>query len=303
MKEIVELKTVLDMLRFGMTQCYMNDIFLGHGTDSMWDEVLALVLYGLHLPYHTDPVVLQAHLTYAEKEAIIELFHRRIHERKPVAYLTNEAWFAGLSFYVDERVIIPRSPIAELIEQRFAPWVDVGQVNRILDLCTGSGCIAIACALAFPEAQVSAADISHDALVVAQRNCMKHQVDEQVALYESNLFSHIPHKNYDIIVSNPPYVSAAELSTLPKEYSYEPLSALQADDQGLAVVESILLQAKNYLSPQGVLILEVGSSAALLMKRYPHVEFMWFNFERGGDGVFLLTRDQLVAWEPYTGSC
>jgi ribosomal protein L3 glutamine methyltransferase len=234
-------------------------VCFGHGTASALDEAAALVLHTVHQPYNLSEFYLTSVLTNAERQAIVDIVHRRIQERIPAAYLTHEAIFAGLSFYVDERVLVPRSPIAELIEQRFAPWVEEDNIIRILDLCTGSACIAIGCAYAFHNALVDAVDLSKDALDVAHINVEKHSMEDTVTLYESDLFQQLPSARYDIIVSNPPYVSTLEWT----------------------------------LAEQGILIIEVGSSAETLQSIFPDVPFYWLDFERGGDGIFLLTAEQV----------
>jgi len=232
-------------------------------------------------------------LTIEERKRVVQLFKQRIEQRKPVAYLTHEATFAGLSFYVDERVLVPRSPIAELIEQRFDPWVDEEQVFNVLDLCTGSACIAIACAYAFPEAQVDAVELSDDALEVASINLENHDLTEYLGLYQSDLFNQLPKKQYDIIVSNPPYVAIKEWEELPAEYHNEPEMGFTGGTSGLDLVIRILADADEYLTKQGVLIIEVGSSAETLQQLFPEIPFYWLEFERGGDGVFLLTAEQV----------
>lgn len=227
------------------------------------------------------------------KKHLVKLLSRRIHDKVPVPYLTNKAYFCELPFYVDERVLIPRSPIAELIKQQFAPWLVAERVHRVLDLCTGSGCIAIACCYAFPEAIVDAVDISPEALAVAAINCQQHEVGELVNLIESDCWDNVPKQRYDLIVSNPPYVGKAEMQTLPAEYYHEPKLALETDKNGLAIVEKILAKAHDYLTEDGVLVVEVGNSDQALEETFPNVPFTWLEFEHGGHGVFLLTQQQL----------
>ena len=286
------LNTVSDYLNWGIARAKEAQIYLGHGTDDLWDEVLMIVLHVLKIPQTADIEVLQQVVPQKQGEMIVDLLKRRIEERLPAAYLIQEAWFAGLPFYVDPRVIIPRSPIAELIESEFQPWIKSKNVLNILDLCTGSACIAIACAKAYPHAKVDAVDLCVDALAVAEKNVKKHKVGRRVNLIQSDMFKQLPKKTYDIIVSNPPYVSEAELSSLPAEYYHEPRKAFYADDNGLRFAEEILFKAKEFLSPHGILVVEVGNSADALQERYPHIPFIWLDFERGGDGVFLLTADQ-----------
>jgi ribosomal protein L3 glutamine methyltransferase len=247
----------------------------------------------LYQPYNLAEAYLDTVLTMNERQAVVDIIDKRINERIPAAYLTNEAIFAGLSFYVDDRVLIPRSPIAELIEQRFSPWVDEDQVGRILDLCTGSGCIAIACAYAFPDALVDAVDLSADALTVAEINIENHQVPDSVTLYQSDLFKNLPAALYNVIVSNPPYVCHEEWEQLPREFRAEPDMGFKGGDTGLDIVLRILADADDYLAEQGILIVEVGSSAETLQNTFPDVPFYWLDFERGGDGVFLLTAEQV----------
>ncbi len=293
---IEALSTVRDFIRWGASRFVEAGLFCGHGTANALDEAAALVLYTLHLPYDLPADYFACALTAAERERVAHLIEQRISLRKPAAYLTHEASFAGLSFYVDERVLVPRSPIAELIEQRFSPWLDSVHVTDILDLCTGSGCIAIACAYAFPEAAVDAADISRDALEVAEINIKRHGVENCVRAVESNLYDHLGQRRYDLIVSNPPYVNATEWQALPAEYHAEPKLGLEAGETGLDCIHRILRDAADHLKPEGILVVEVGSSAKALQAAYPDVAFYWLDFERGGEGVFLLTSEQVSAF-------
>ncbi len=291
-----ELQTLRDVLRWATSQFNAAELFYGHGNADAFNDALQLILHSLHLPATEFPEMFaDARLTHAEKEAIAELLHRRIVERVPVPYLTHEAWFAGMPFYVDNRVLIPRSPFAELIQDNFLPWVSEPEnVTSILDMCTGGGCIAIACAEAFPEANVDAIDISSDALAVAQINIEKHALNDRVNAIQSDLWSALTTQKYDLIVSNPPYVGADEMATLPKEYRHEPVSALEAADNGLALVQQILCNAAKFMTPQGHLFVEVGNSDLAVMARWPDIEFLWLNFEYGGHGVFTLDYEQCV---------
>ncbi len=289
-----------DLIRWGASRFTEAKLAFGHGTDNALDEAAALAFHSVHLRHDLPAAYLDARLTGTEKEAIFALFQRRISERLPAAYLVGESWFAGHAFYVDPRVVIPRSSIAELIEQHFHPWLEFDRVLRILDLCTGSGCIAIACAHAFPEAEVDGVDISPDALAVAARNVAQHDLAARVKLHQSDLFAALdPGKRYDLIVSNPPYVSPAEMAHLPEEYRHEPSLGLDGGGgDGLALVMRILADAWQFLTRDGVLIVEVGASAPALIRRLPQVPFTWLEFERGGDGVLLLTGQQLHEFRP-----
>lgn len=288
-----KLPTIRQMIDTVFQALSNSQLTYGHGTDNPWDEAIALVLQAMHLPFNANDKILDRPLTETESQTILSLLDRRIREKIPLAYLTHEAYFAGMSFYVDERVLIPRSPIAELIDNSFAPWIKTENVAAILDMCTGSGCIAIACAKMFPHAKVDAVDLSDEALAVAAINIAKYQVVDKVSLIKSNLFADVPAKQYDIIVSNPPYVSHKEMGALPKEYIHEPDLALRAGDDGLEFVLCILRQAANYLSDHGILIVEVGKAQYALEQRLPKVPFLWFEFEHGGEGVFMLTAKQL----------
>ncbi len=290
---INQLSTMGDFVRWGASRFNEAGLTFGHGTDNALDESFYLVTYALHLPHEIPPYMVETKLSQKEKTAVCELLNKRVNTRLPAAYLTNEAWFAGLPFYVDERVLVPRSPIAELIEAGYEPWIDASRVEDIVDLCTGSACIAIASALAFPHATIDATDISADALQVAQKNIETHNVGDQVNLHEGDLFQGLEGRCYDVIVSNPPYVDAEDMGTLPKEYHHEPELALAAGEDGLDIVRRILKQAGKHLKPGGLLIVEVGNSAAALIDTYPDAPFTWLEFERGGFGVFLLTEEQL----------
>ena len=293
MSEVSELKTIRDLIRWAVSRFQEANLYFGHGTETAWDEAFALILHSLHLPHTMDPSFLDARLTVNEREKLHRLIQTRIDERIPVPYLTHEAWFAGLPFYVDERVLIPRSPLAESIANNFAPWIDIETVGSILDLCTGSGCIAIACALAYPGCSVDASDINEEALAVAKMNVLRHQVEDQVTLIHSDLFSAIPHKKYDLIISNPPYVDAEDMADLPAEYRHEPKLALAAGGDGLDVVTRILRDALPYLSDNGTLIVEVGNSEFALAEKYPMIPFIWLEFQNGGGGIFLLSAADL----------
>jgi ribosomal protein L3 glutamine methyltransferase len=266
----------------------------GHGTDNARDDAAALIWHVLRLPVAARPGVYARPVSRRALAQIDALLERRIRERIPVVYLTRRCWFAGLSMYVDERVLIPRSPIAELIENGFAPWIEQARVRRILDLGTGSGCIAIACARAFPAARVDAVDISSDALAVARRNINRHRLQGRVRARRSDHFAALRRASYDIIVSNPPYVGRRELRGLPDEYRHEPQLALAAGADGLDSVRIILRGAAAHLRPGGILIVEVGNSEAALRRAFPRLPFIWLTFERGGGGVFVLRHEQLA---------
>lgn len=295
-----ELKTLRDFLRWTTSRFHEAGLFYGHGNDDAFNEASQLVLSSLHLPVHELPeLFLDARLSKAEKAQLLEQVQKRIEDRIPLPYLTHEAWFAGLPFYVDERVLIPRSPFAELIDQQFQPWLtEAEQVHRILDLCTGSGCIAIALAMAFEDAEVDAVDISAEALAVANINIDKHQMQGQVNAIQSDCWQALEAaQQYDLIVTNPPYVGADEMAGLPEEYRHEPASALEAADNGLALVEEILLKAADYLTENGLLFVEVGNSDLAVDEKWPEMDFLWLDFEHGGHGIFMLDKAQCLTFQ------
>ncbi len=295
---IDELHTLADFVRWGASQFNKNDLYFGHGTDNGVDEAIALVLFALNLPHSLPETLWHSRLTYPEKNNIVELFQKRIQQRIPVAYLTNKAWFAGLDFYVDQRVLVPRSPIAELIQQSFTPWVDPEKIHRVLDLCTGSGCIAIAGAIfAFPNAEIDAVDISSEALEVTRQNIESYGLSEKVHAVHSDLFTNLHGIHYDLIVCNPPYVDEVALKNMPTEYHHEPQIGLEAGKDGLFFVRQILYEAVQHLNPSGILIVEVGASQAALEASYPNIPFTWLEFKHGGEGVFLLTAEQLQTYD------
>jgi len=278
---------------FGVEQALASELYYGHGTDNAYDDIRWLLTASLALPFEEEGEAWTRPLLEMEKQTLRDALERRILENTPVPYIIHMSPFCGIPFYVDERVLIPRSPIAELIEVGFQPWVEPEQVQQVLDLCTGSGCIAMACAYAFPQAKVDATDLSDEALAVAQINRGRLELESQVQLIASDCWQNVPEKSYDIIVSNPPYVGDAEMDTLPQEYRHEPDMALRAPENGLAIVEQILAHAHRYLSDTGILVVEVGNSDEALQQAYPEVPFLWLEFARGGHGVFLLTAEQL----------
>ena len=287
-----DLHSIKDYLRWAYSCFNRADVFYGHGQDNGWDEALQLVLSALHLPLDVPDDLFDGRLALSEKLAIIHLIKERLGRRVPVAYLTNSAWFCGLEFYVDERVLIPRSPIGELIQQGFGGLLK-NSPKRILDMCTGSGCIAIACAEQFSEAEVDAVDLSFEALDVAEFNIERHQLTHRVFPIQSDLFTQLPQDQYDLIVTNPPYVDQDDIEDMPEEFRHEPMLALEAGEDGLVLVKRILAQAGEYLTKNGVLICEVGNSMVHLIEQYPTVPFKWIEFKQGGDGVFALTKPQL----------
>ena len=290
---VSELHTLQDVIRWTVSRFNAANILYGHGTDNAWDEAVQLILPTLYLPIDVPPHVLNSRLTTSERMRVVERVVKRINERTPTAYLTNKAWFCGLEFFVDERVIVPRSPIGELIQAEFQPWL-IEEPTRIMDLCTGSGCIAIACAHVFPDAEVDAVDISIDALQVAEINVQEHGLEQQVFPIRSDLFRDLPKEKYNVIVSNPPSVDEENMNSLPEEFTHEPALGLAAGTDGLKLVRRILANAPDYLTEKGFLICEVGNSMVHMMDQYPHIPFTWLEFENGGHGVFMLTREQML---------
>lgn len=292
------LTTIQDFIRWGASRFSKAGLFFGHGTDNALDEAAHLVLSALSMPPDLPASYRDCRITEDERLVILDLLDRRIQERLPAAYLTHQAWFAGLEFYVDESVLVPRSPLAELVETGFGPWVNPDYIARVLDLCTGSGCIGIAAATYLPDADIDLADISPGALAVAARNLAAHGLEDRVRVVESDLFAGLGQQRYDVIVTNPPYVAAAELAALPAEYHREPRLGLDGGTNGLDLVLRILVEAPRYLNQDGTLIVEVGKSAKTLEALFPEIPFMWIEFERGGEGVFLLERARLLEYQP-----
>jgi ribosomal protein L3 glutamine methyltransferase len=288
-----QLQTILDLIRYGASRFNAAGLTFGHSYDNALDEATQLTLHALHLPHDLNPVYGQARVTEAEKEDVLMLFIRRIEERMPAAYLTGEAWFAGLSFKSDRRALVPRSPIAELIEDGFEPWLGGREVRRALDLCTGSGCIAIAMAHHNPDWHVDGVDLSDDALALARENEQRLHVDN-VRFLKSDLFSALQGEHYDLIVGNPPYVTDAETDALPREYSYEPEIGLRAGADGLDLALKILRDAPLHLTDDGLLICEVGEAEKALVKLLPELPLAWIEFKVGQMGVFVAERHDLV---------
>ena len=293
-----ELATIIDFIRYGASRFGEAGLSFGHSYDNALDEATHLVLQALHLPHDLSPAYGQARLTAGERQRVLALFDRRVDERAPVAYLTGKAWFAGLEFVSDRRALVPRSPIAELIQAGFSPWLDDREVARALDLCTGSGCIGIAMASYNPDWQVDLVDISDDALSLARENIEYQDVAARVRAIRSDLFSGVAGEKYDLIVSNPPYVTEDEFAALPAEYAHEPKLGLTAGDDGLDFALRILAEAPDHLGDDGVLIVEVGESERALVERLPEVPFNWVEFAVGAMGVFVLDRADLVAHAP-----
>lgn len=289
-----ELSTLRDLMRFAVSRFNEAGIFFGHGSDNAWDEAAYLLLHSLHLPVDQLDPYMDARLTGAERTSALETIRRRISERLPAAYLTKEAWLGDFRFYVDERVIVPRSHIAELLREQLSPWVnDPWAVERVLDMCTGSGCLAILAADAFPEAAVDAVDLSPDALAVARINVEDYGLDERIRLIQSDAFFAIPDEKYDIIISNPPYVNAESMAGLPEEYRREPDMALASGEDGLDFVRTLLTEAAQHLNPDGILVVEIGHNKDELERAFPRLSFVWLDTSAGDRFVFMLRRKDL----------
>ncbi|APX75106.1 50S ribosomal protein L3 glutamine methyltransferase [Achromobacter insolitus] len=289
-----ELLTLRDLIRYGVSRLNGAQVALGHGSDNAWDEAVYLTLHALHLPLDTLEPFLDARVLSEERNRVLELIDRRVTEHLPAAYLTNEAWLRGHRFYVDQRVIVPRSPIAELLDEGLAPWVqDALAVENVLDMCTGSGCLAILSALAFPYAHVDAVDVSPDALEVARRNVDDYGLADRLDLHESNLFDSVPPCQYDVIICNPPYVNSGSMDALPQEYRHEPQLALAGGDDGMDLVRRILEAAPRFLRPEGVLVLEIGHERDFFEAAFPQLSPVWLDTEQASDQLLLLTREQL----------
>ncbi|MDH3400883.1 MAG: 50S ribosomal protein L3 N(5)-glutamine methyltransferase [Chromatiales bacterium] len=287
--------TVEELVRLAALELEKSGVFFGHGTDNPLDEAAMLVFHVMELDHAQADLSYSLEVPEDKRRQVEELLARRISERIPAAYLTGEAWFCELDFYVDERVLVPRSPIAELIQDEFSPWIDPERIHHVLDLCTGSGCIGIAVAVAFPEASVDLADLSEEAIEVARINVSRHGVGGRVSVHQGDLFNAVRGHRYDVIVSNPPYVAEDEYRCLPDEYSKEPGMGLLAGEDGLDLVRTILAKAADFLEPGGILVVEVGSAEQALEQAFPDVPFTWLEFEYGGSGVFTLNREELLA--------
>ena len=294
--DLLPLTTVRDWVRWGASRFREAGLTFGHGTDNALDEAFHLVLHALHLPYDLPAIYLETHLSGAERAAVHALLRRRLDTRQPAAYLIGEIEFAGYAFHVDPSVLVPRSPIAELIERGFAPWID-DPPKTVLDLCAGSGCIGIACALYF-DCEVTLGEIDAAALDVSRRNIARHGVGDRVKAVQGDLFAGLKGRKFELIVSNPPYVPTREWEALAEEYRREPRLALDAGRDGMDVVARILREAPDHLERDGMLICEVGGSVEEFEARWPRLQVTWINFQRGGDGVFIIGRDALLKARP-----
>ena len=293
------LGSLRDILAYGEKLFIESNLFFGHGTTNAWDDAVYLSLFALGLPHDSSVSLLDRIPSEEERSRIFSLFDKRLETKIPSAYITKTAWFFDLPFFVDERVIIPRSPIANLIHQSFEPWVT--NPNTILDLCTGSGCIGISCAYVFKSANVVLSDISKGAIEVGEINIKNHDMAGRIKILKSDLFENLTNSKFDLIVSNPPYVDKQDLLSMPPEYHYEPKISLMAGDDGLSFVLRILRDVRDFLTEKGVLIVEVGNSRSALESMFPSIPFFWFEFSEGDAGVFMLTRDDLDAYSELLG--
>jgi ribosomal protein L3 glutamine methyltransferase len=290
-----DLHTVRDYVRFAVSRFYQAELFFGHGSSDAYDEAVYLVLHTLHLPLDRLEPFMDARLTASERCEVLSIIQRRVEERIPAAYLTHEAFLGEYSFYVDERVIVPRSFIAELLRSQLSPWIaDAEAVGNVLDMCTGSGCLAILAAHEFPNAQVDAVDLSPDALHVAAHNITDYELQDRVQLIQSDLFSQLGGRRYDLIISNPPYVDASSVAALPQEYLHEPELSLGSGEDGLDATRIILKNAAQHLTPNGILIVEIGHNRDLLEAEYPKLPFTWLDVTAGDQFVFMLHRNDLI---------
>ncbi len=290
------LQTPRDLIRWGATQFNAHELAFGHGNDNALDEAAQLVMFALHLPYDLPEAYLDARLMHDERMQVLSLFEQRIEQRRPAAYITGEALFAGLRFTVDERVLVPRSPIAEIIVREFQPWIGGREPHAILDLCTGCGAIAIACAMAFPDAEVVGTDISEGALEIARINAERHQVDMRAEMLKSDMFAGLNGRKFDLIVTNPPYVGGEEIAGLAAEYKHEPEMAFAGGGDGLDMVADLIMAAPDYLTADGLLVLEVGYSAYFMEQRWPDLPITWAEMEHGGVGIGILEAEDLSVW-------
>jgi ribosomal protein L3 glutamine methyltransferase len=290
-----EIFTIRDWLRFTVSQFEASDIFFGHGTDNSYDEAVWLIMSALHLPHDTLNNFLDARITESERKHLAHLIEQRITKRTPTAYLLREAWLRGFKFYVDERVIVPRSFIAELLDDGLSPWIEYPElIHSAADICTGSGCLGILLANAFPDAAIDVVDISPDAIAVCNINITNYGLQEQITAIQSDMFSALKGKTYDLIISNPPYVDAPSMAKLPSEYRNEPQLALGSGVAGLDHTHTILREAANYLNDEGILVVEIGHNRDALVDAYPDLPFTWLEVESGNQFVFLLTKQQLA---------
>ncbi len=292
-----QLATIADHIRYAFSRLNAESVYFGHGYDNPWDEAVQLVLQTLELPWDFDRDLWSCALTASERELVLERLHKRTEERVPLAYLTGQAWFCGMRFHVNSNVLVPRSPIAELIENHFTPWLNL-EPQRVLDICTGSGCIGIALAEVYSEAHVDLVDISPEAISVAEQNIAEYRLEGRVVAHLSDGCEELLHQNvppYQLIVANPPYVDAQDMADLPDEYHHEPRLGLEAGIDGLDLVHRLLREATKLLADGGLLVMEVGNSWPALEEAYPNVAFTWVEFERGGHGVFVMNANELRA--------